>query len=62
MYLNKNFVDPEKKMAHNFWAKFGNSGHSAPVKKRKEKNRQQNEESCRQAQNYLITLDKNEPL
>ena len=50
-------------MAHNIWTKFGNSGHSAPVKKkRKEKNRQQNEESCRQAQNYLITLDKNEPL
>ena len=50
-------------MAHNFWTKFGNSGHSVPVKKRKEKKtRQQNEESCRQAQNYLITLDKNEPL
>ena len=33
-----NFFSIRKvKMAHNFWTKFGNSGHSAPVKKRKEK-------------------------
>ena len=61
MYLNKKFVDLEGK--HYFLDKIWNSGLSAPVKKeKKKKNRQQNEESCRQAQNYLITLDKNEPL
>lgn len=60
MYLNKKFVDLEGK--HYFLVKIWNSGLSAPVKKEKKKNRQQNEESCRQAQNYLITLDKNEPL